>query len=35
MPLSTDEVKRIAYLARVGIREEDIPTYSEQLSRIL
>ncbi len=35
MPLGPDEVRRIAWLARVAIREEDIPDYARNLSRIL
>ena len=35
MSLGPDEVRRIAWLARVAIREEDIPGYARNLSRIL
>ena len=35
MALSKSEVEHIASLARVGMTEEDIATFGEQLSRIL
>jgi len=35
MSLGPDEVKKIAHLARLGIREEDIPEYARNLSDIL
>lgn len=35
MSLSPDEVKKIAHLARIAIREQDIPEYADNLSRIL
>ncbi|MDE2235358.1 MAG: Asp-tRNA(Asn)/Glu-tRNA(Gln) amidotransferase subunit GatC [Gammaproteobacteria bacterium] len=35
MPLSPDEVRNIAHLARLGISEGDIPRYADNLSRIL
>ena len=35
MSISADEVKAIARLARIEIDPADIPTYAEQLSRIL
>jgi aspartyl-tRNA(Asn)/glutamyl-tRNA(Gln) amidotransferase subunit C len=35
MPLSTEDVKKIARLARLAIREEDIPLYVKNLSDIL
>lgn len=35
MPLSTEDVKKIAHLARLAIREEDIPVYAKNLSNIL
>lgn len=35
MPLSTEDVKKIAHLARLAIREEDIPLYVKNLSDIL
>jgi len=33
--LGPEEVRRIAWLARVAIREEDVPEYARHLSRIL
>jgi aspartyl-tRNA(Asn)/glutamyl-tRNA(Gln) amidotransferase subunit C len=35
MSLTYDEVKKIAYLARLNLSEEDIAFYTPQLSRIL
>ena len=35
MPISRDEVLHIAKLARVGLNEEDIARFQEQLSDIL
>ena len=35
MSLGPDEVKKIAYLARLEIREDDIPEYARNLSDIL
>jgi len=35
MSLTTEEVKRIAYLARLGIVEKDVETYAKDLSSIL
>lgn len=35
MPLSTEDVERIAHLARLAIREDDIPLYVKNLSDIL
>lgn len=35
MPLSREQVKHIATLARVGLSEEDISRFSRQLSEIL
>lgn len=35
MPLSRDQVKHVAHLARVGITEEDIERFSHQLSDVL
>ena len=35
MPLSREEVLHIAQLARVGLSEEDVATFQEQLSEIL
>lgn len=35
MSLSREDVKKIAHLARLQIKEADIPTYSENLSNIL
>lgn len=35
MSLSRDDVQAIAHLARVSIREEDIPDYTRDLSSIL
>ena len=34
MALKPEDVKSIAHLARLDIREEDIPNYAENLSRI-
>lgn len=35
MSLTTDEVKKIAYLARLGIDETDIDAYAKDLSNML
>lgn len=35
MPLSKQDVEKIAHLARLAIREEDIPLYVKNLSDIL
>jgi len=35
MSLETDDVKRIAHLARLAIEEEDIPGYAYNLTNIL
>lgn len=35
MSLSADEVKKIAYLARLGIEENDINAYANDLSNML
>jgi len=35
MSLQKEDVENIAHLARLGIREEDIPDYARELSRIL
>jgi len=35
MPLSSDEVRHIALLARIGLEPDDIEFYAEQLSGIL
>jgi len=35
MSLTTDEVKKIAYLARLGIEETDIDAYAKDLSNML
>ncbi|MFW5443855.1 MAG: Asp-tRNA(Asn)/Glu-tRNA(Gln) amidotransferase subunit GatC [Methylococcaceae bacterium] len=35
MSLTTDEVKKIAYLARLGINEQDINAYASDLSNML
>jgi len=35
MSLTTDEVKKIAYLARLGIDESDITAYASDLSNML
>lgn len=35
MSLTTEEVKRIAHLARLGIDEQDIATYARDLSSVL
>lgn len=35
MPLSPEQVQHIARLARVGLSEEDIDRFAEQLSEIL
>ncbi len=35
MPLSREEVQHIAKLARVGLSEEDVVRFQEQLSEIL
>jgi aspartyl-tRNA(Asn)/glutamyl-tRNA(Gln) amidotransferase subunit C len=35
MSLTTDEVKKIAHLARVGIDQQDISSYAQDLSSVL
>jgi len=35
MPLTQDDVKKIAHLARLSISEDDIPAYEKELSNIL
>ncbi|MCF6202328.1 MAG: Asp-tRNA(Asn)/Glu-tRNA(Gln) amidotransferase subunit GatC [Methylococcaceae bacterium] len=35
MNLSADEVKKIAYLARLGINDNDIDAYASELSNML
>ena len=35
MPLGPAEVAKIAHLARLAIREEDVPAYAHSLSAIL
>ena len=35
MPLTADEVKHIARLARVGLSDDDVPHFQVQLSEIL
>lgn len=35
MSISTDEVKKIAHLARLTLSEEDIAVYAPQLSKIM
>ncbi len=35
MPLTPDEVRSIAHLARLAISKDDIPRYADNLSRIL
>ena len=35
MPLTPDEVRHIARLARLGLSEEDVERFSDQLSSIL
>ncbi len=35
MALDSDKVKKIAHLARLGIKEEDIPGYAQDLNKIL
>lgn len=35
MSLTADEVRKIAYLARLAISAEDVPAYSRNLSAIL
>ena len=35
MSLTTEEVKKIAYLARLGIAEKDVGSYAKDLSSIL
>ncbi len=35
MSLTADEVRKIAYLARLSIQEENIQTYADKLSGIL
>lgn len=35
MLLSTDDVKKIAYLARLGIEDQDIDSYTKDLSGML
>ncbi len=33
--LSIDEVKHIALLARIGLKDEEVPTYQKDLSAVL
>lgn len=35
MSIDTDEVRRIAHLARLGIEDGDVARYAEELTRIL
>ena len=35
MSLTTDEVKQIAYLARLGIDEQHVESYAKELSGVL
>ncbi len=35
MSLTTDEVKKIAYLARLGIDEQHVESYAKELSGVL
>lgn len=35
MPLSAEDIRRIAHLARLQIDEQDIPRYADSLSEIL
>lgn len=35
MPLSREQVEHVAHLARVGITEEEVETFSHQLSDVL
>lgn len=35
MSIDTDEVRRIAHLARLGIDEADVSRYADELTRIL
>ncbi|MGJ0485025.1 MAG: Asp-tRNA(Asn)/Glu-tRNA(Gln) amidotransferase subunit GatC [Methylomicrobium sp.] len=35
MSLTAEEVKKIAHLARLGIEEQDVPHYAEDLSGML
>lgn len=35
MPIGPEDVKRIAHLARLAIREEDVPLYAQNLTNIL
>lgn len=35
MPLTPDDVKGIAFLARLAISDQDIPGYADNLSRII
>ena len=35
MSLTTDEVKKIAYLARLGIDEQQVESYAKELSGLL
>lgn len=35
MSLDRNDVQKIAHLARLAIRDQDIPQYAEELSRIL
>jgi aspartyl-tRNA(Asn)/glutamyl-tRNA(Gln) amidotransferase subunit C len=35
MSLTAEEVKKIAHLARLGIEEQDVPQYAEDLSGML
>lgn len=35
MSLNREDVERIAHLARLGITENDVPAYAQELSKIL
>jgi aspartyl-tRNA(Asn)/glutamyl-tRNA(Gln) amidotransferase subunit C len=35
MPLNNDEVKKIAHLARLNLSQQDVETFTSQLSNIL
>jgi aspartyl-tRNA(Asn)/glutamyl-tRNA(Gln) amidotransferase subunit C len=35
MPLLANDIRKIAYLARLGIKEEDVATYAHDLSNML
>ncbi len=35
MSLSEEEVRKVAHLARIGVRDQDIPGYAQDLSGIL